>query len=277
MTTLAGRPPAGQSSPYPALVRSAVPLPIRRDGVAHRDTCLTPRTRRTGTASSPRLTPCSTPNSRRRSRSDTIGCPASSSGNAGWEAMTLASLPISAGEGVDVCSILLVSRPYQQRRAFATCKKLCPEVEVRCGSRPLSLDEYIENIGDTKRVVNMLVGDIQRITEYAKRGFASSKKCHRRSRWPVNGLSTPDSLTGSSDDVESIPRKVRHSLVRVIRSPSAQYCGDHVEGAACRRDIVYPEHSCAELRADHQRGQGSFQALRHGQVEGLADEVLVGD
>jgi uncharacterized SAM-binding protein YcdF (DUF218 family) len=77
-----------------------------------------------------------------------------------------------ADEGVHVRSVLLVSRPYQQRRAFATCKKLWPEVGVLCSSRPLPLDEYIASIGDTKRVIDMLVGDTQRITEYAKRGFA---------------------------------------------------------------------------------------------------------
>lgn len=77
-----------------------------------------------------------------------------------------------ADEGVRVRSVLLVSRPYQQRRAFATCKKLWPEVEVLCSSHPLPLDEYITSIGDTNRVINMLVGDTQRITEYAKRGFA---------------------------------------------------------------------------------------------------------
>ena len=75
-------------------------------------------------------------------------------------------------EGVDVRSVLLVSRPYQQRRAFATCKKLWPDVEVLCSSRPLPLDEYLVSIGDTTRVITMLVGDTQRVTEYAKRGFA---------------------------------------------------------------------------------------------------------
>lgn len=77
-----------------------------------------------------------------------------------------------ADEGVKVSSVLLISRPYQQRRAFATCKKLWPEIEALCASRPLPLDEYIASIGDTQRVINMLVGDTQRITEYAKRGFA---------------------------------------------------------------------------------------------------------
>ncbi|KFU75202.1 DUF218 domain-containing protein [Amycolatopsis lurida] len=74
--------------------------------------------------------------------------------------------------GIEVRSAILISRPYQQRRAFTTCKKLWPEVDVICASRPLPLDEYIESIGDVDRVINMLVGDTQRITVYAERGFA---------------------------------------------------------------------------------------------------------
>ncbi|MFF5990899.1 YdcF family protein [Prauserella flavalba] len=77
-----------------------------------------------------------------------------------------------ADEGVEVSSVLLVCKPYQQRRAYATARKRWPDVEVRCASRPLSLDEYIESIGDAGRVIDMLVGDTQRITEYARRGFA---------------------------------------------------------------------------------------------------------
>ncbi|MEU7985277.1 YdcF family protein [Streptosporangium canum] len=73
---------------------------------------------------------------------------------------------------ITVTSAVLISRPYQQRRAYATCKKLWPEIEITCASLPLSLDDYVESIGDVDRVINMLVGDTQRITEYAKKGFA---------------------------------------------------------------------------------------------------------
>lgn len=72
----------------------------------------------------------------------------------------------------DVGSVILISRPYQQRRAYATCKKLWPGVEVTCASRPLPLDEYLGIIGDADRVITMLVGDTQRITLYAERGYA---------------------------------------------------------------------------------------------------------
>ncbi|MFD9893916.1 YdcF family protein [Amycolatopsis sp. NPDC059027] len=71
-----------------------------------------------------------------------------------------------------VASVVLISRPYQQRRAYATCKKLWPEVEVTCTSDELPLDEYLASIGDADHVINMLVGDTQRITLYADKGFA---------------------------------------------------------------------------------------------------------
>lgn len=73
--------------------------------------------------------------------------------------------------GLRPASVLLISRPYQQRRAYATCRKVWSDVDVVCASRPLPLDEYIASIGDVDRVINMLVGDTQRITEYARRGF----------------------------------------------------------------------------------------------------------
>ncbi len=77
-----------------------------------------------------------------------------------------------ADEGIEVESAILISRPYQQRRVYATAKKLWPELEIICASRPLPLDEYIVSIGDVSRVINMLVGDTQRIMEYPSKGFA---------------------------------------------------------------------------------------------------------
>lgn len=77
-----------------------------------------------------------------------------------------------AAEGIAVTSVILMSRPYQQRRSYATCRKLWPEVDVQCASQPLSLDDYVSMIGDVKRVIDMLVGDTQRIDVYAERGYA---------------------------------------------------------------------------------------------------------
>jgi uncharacterized SAM-binding protein YcdF (DUF218 family) len=69
-------------------------------------------------------------------------------------------------------SVLLISKPYMERRAFATCRKVWPEVDVVCASEPLKLDDYVHAIGDEKLIIDMLVGDLQRVIEYPKLGFA---------------------------------------------------------------------------------------------------------
>jgi uncharacterized SAM-binding protein YcdF (DUF218 family) len=68
-------------------------------------------------------------------------------------------------------SILLISKPYAQRRSHATIQKLWPEVDVVCASMPLGYDEYVTSIGDESLVIDMMTGDLQRIIEYPARGF----------------------------------------------------------------------------------------------------------
>lgn len=77
-----------------------------------------------------------------------------------------------ANNGITARSLLLISRPYQQRRAYATAKKAWPEVEILCTAQHQPLEAYTTSIGDADKVINMLVGDTQRITAYAERGFA---------------------------------------------------------------------------------------------------------
>ncbi len=76
-------------------------------------------------------------------------------------------------KGIQPQSATIISRPYQQRRAYATCRKLWPELDVVCASRLLPLLDYIASIGDQDKVINMLVGDTQRIWVYADQGFAA--------------------------------------------------------------------------------------------------------
>ncbi|MEV1293958.1 YdcF family protein [Pseudonocardia sp. NPDC049635] len=70
-------------------------------------------------------------------------------------------------------AVTLITRPYQQRRARATCRQLWADVEVVTAASPLSLHEYVESIGDPHRVITMLVGDTHRIQVYADRGYAA--------------------------------------------------------------------------------------------------------
>jgi len=91
-------------------------------------------------------------------------------GNTG-ENITL-SRTILTNHDIHPRTLLLISKPYMQRRAFATCRKLWPDVTVTCASEPMKFGDYIQSIGDTKLVIDMLVGDLQRIIEYPKMGFA---------------------------------------------------------------------------------------------------------
>ncbi|WP_081639805.1 YdcF family protein [Actinomadura flavalba] len=77
-----------------------------------------------------------------------------------------------AHAGVAVDSVLLVSKPYMERRSYATARKLWPEVEVLCASEPLTFDDYLKSIGDDRLVIDMVVGDLQRVIEYPARGYA---------------------------------------------------------------------------------------------------------
>jgi uncharacterized SAM-binding protein YcdF (DUF218 family) len=74
--------------------------------------------------------------------------------------------------GIEVTSVMLISKPYMERRAYATARKIWPEVDAVCASENLSLDDYVKTIGDDNLVIDMLVGDLQRIIEYPALGFA---------------------------------------------------------------------------------------------------------
>ncbi|MFI1247908.1 YdcF family protein [Streptomyces anulatus] len=74
-------------------------------------------------------------------------------------------------EGVEVASVLLISKPYEERRAYATARKLWPEVEIVSASTPMTLDEYVNSIGDARLVIDMLVGALQRLMIYPDQGF----------------------------------------------------------------------------------------------------------
>ncbi|WP_399939905.1 YdcF family protein [Streptomyces sp. BBFR25] len=77
---------------------------------------------------------------------------------------------------VAVSSVLLISKPYEERRAYATARKLWPEVEVLSASSPMTLNEYIDSIGDARLVIDMLVGALQRLLVYPEQGFMTSQQ-----------------------------------------------------------------------------------------------------
>ncbi len=65
---------------------------------------------------------------------------------------------------------IVVQKPYMERRAFATVEKQWPEIQWKVSSPNISYEAYI-NDNDEERLINILVGDTQRVIEYAKKGY----------------------------------------------------------------------------------------------------------
>ncbi|MFG2434634.1 YdcF family protein [Streptomyces sp. NPDC048508] len=72
---------------------------------------------------------------------------------------------------IPVSSVLLVSKPYEERRAYATAQRIWPQVEWVSASAPMSLTEYVDSIQDARLVMDMLVGAQQRLVVYPQHGF----------------------------------------------------------------------------------------------------------
>ncbi|MFD5893766.1 YdcF family protein [Streptomyces sp. NPDC060366] len=81
------------------------------------------------------------------------------------------SRALLAQADVAVSSVLLISKPYEERRAYATARKLWPEVEIVSASTPMTFEAYVDSIGDARLVLDMLVGALQRLMIYPKQGF----------------------------------------------------------------------------------------------------------
>ncbi|MEU4878303.1 YdcF family protein [Streptomyces sp. NPDC021608] len=78
------------------------------------------------------------------------------------------------GTGASVSSVLLVSKPYEERRAYATARKLWPGVEIVSASTPMPFDDYVASIANPHLVIDMLVGSLQRLLIYPQHGFMIS-------------------------------------------------------------------------------------------------------
>jgi uncharacterized SAM-binding protein YcdF (DUF218 family) len=73
--------------------------------------------------------------------------------------------------GLDPRSFLLVQKPYMERRSYATFKKHWPDKELMVTSPQIGFEDYPTPEIPMERVINNMVGDLQRIRVYPKKGF----------------------------------------------------------------------------------------------------------
>jgi len=72
-------------------------------------------------------------------------------------------------KGLDFNSFILVQKPYMERRTYATFKKIWPEKEFIVTSPQISFANYSNDEISKEKVINIMVGDLQRIKMYPGR------------------------------------------------------------------------------------------------------------
>lgn len=68
-------------------------------------------------------------------------------------------------------SFIVVQKPYMERRSYATFKKHWPDRSILVTSPQLSFEEYPTAEIPVEKVINIMVGDLQRIKRYPEKGF----------------------------------------------------------------------------------------------------------
>jgi len=68
-------------------------------------------------------------------------------------------------------SFIVVQKPYMERRSYATFKKHWPDKKLLVTSPPLTFEKYPNNDISVEKLINMMVGDLQRIKLYPEKGF----------------------------------------------------------------------------------------------------------
>jgi uncharacterized SAM-binding protein YcdF (DUF218 family) len=80
-----------------------------------------------------------------------------------------------AERGLDPQKFILVQKPYMERRAFATFRKMWPEKDLIVTSPQVSFREYVAGYANralsVADIVGIMVGDLERIKVYPARGY----------------------------------------------------------------------------------------------------------
>jgi uncharacterized SAM-binding protein YcdF (DUF218 family) len=72
---------------------------------------------------------------------------------------------------LDLQSFIVVQKPYMERRAYATFKKHLPDKKIIVTSPQISFENYPNDKISKDDMINIMVGDLQRIKTYPEKGF----------------------------------------------------------------------------------------------------------
>lgn len=78
-------------------------------------------------------------------------------------------------KNLDPQRFILVQKPFMERRTLATFEKLWSSKTAQVTSPPLTFDEFANDVISYGDMVNVMVGDLQRIRYYPALGFSTEQ------------------------------------------------------------------------------------------------------
>lgn len=73
-------------------------------------------------------------------------------------------------------NIVVCVKPFMQRRTWATLAVEWPEMPATLASPEMTLDEYFTDELTPEKITNIMMGDLQRIWIYARRGWSAPQR-----------------------------------------------------------------------------------------------------
>lgn len=83
------------------------------------------------------------------------------------------------GRGERPRNVVLAVKPFMQRRTWATMVVEWPEMAATVASPAMTLDDYFTAELSPEKVIQIMMGDLQRIWIYARRGWSAPQRFPR--------------------------------------------------------------------------------------------------
>ena len=73
-------------------------------------------------------------------------------------------------------NVILAVKPFMQRRTWATMAVEWPEMPATVASPSMTLEEYFTSALSPEKIIHIMMGDLQRIWIYARRGWSAPQR-----------------------------------------------------------------------------------------------------
>jgi uncharacterized SAM-binding protein YcdF (DUF218 family) len=82
--------------------------------------------------------------------------------------------------GLNPERVIVVQKPYMERRTWATFRKVWPQKRITVTSPPLSFEDYPSRSISKRDVIAIMLSDLQKIRLYARKGFQIRQRIPRQ-------------------------------------------------------------------------------------------------